>query len=654
VERVFPADYDSEDVALVCIPCSLLPIISGKIAELEDYYAWRPEDYAAAYQAIAYVQECIMICGSQIAGRLDDLGVLLARAHNLSYTADMDGVLPYLGPALQAAEAADATGVLDNIHNHALLQTTNATLIDILNKLDEIKLVADTISLTCTDIEADTTSINASVTTIGDTVIGGALTITGSVNIAAGTVSVDNVDLTTLEIDVAGILASIVTGGQLYQLIDAKTFEATFDDTNIVAAIEAIYKSDETGILQQMLSLLDGFTINNLSLLSQLVSLATIAARKKPAAAIPPQITIDDFGNKGFTQPPGGVAWECPPPAEDCSEECGEGWLEVGVDESVVVVAVTGGTGYSRTEETEFRALPVPQGTENHSGCWRWKITRLRTAQAASVPYQYPWIVFDTIAPTALDTDPARIGTLFSYGFTTPGEKYIMYQQPLRRRSRATDSDPWGAWVDINEVPTDIGMVELCQVCVDDSGSAPDGGLTSQEDRCKMARWFVDNVEDTLLEAINEGVKERNRILDIYSFSYALRYLRGFLGPTINEILEARWAKKIGVAYAIGGVVLNIVERIVDNADPEMIANFDVIRADLICAVFNASDKDELLANWQSVCDAQTFNEKDKDLFAGMATNELVAWYYSYEGKKYIKARYGPFSNDCSMCSGWI
>ena len=586
---------------------------------------------------------------------LNDIGVLLARSHNLNYSSALDAPLPALAAALQASEAADAAGMLDTIHNHALLQNTNATLIDILNKLDEIKLVADTISLTVTDIEADTTSIQASVQNIGSTVVGGALTITGSVNIAAGSITVDNIDLATLETDVAGILASITTGGQLYQLIDAKTFEATFDDAGIIAAIEAIYKSsDDTGIFAQLLSLLDGFTVNNLSLLAQIVSLANVAARKKPAAAIPPQIAIDDFGNKGFTQPPGGVVWECPPPADDCSEGCGEGWLEVGIDESVVVVAVTGGTGMSRTEETEFRALPVPKGTYTHSGCWRWKITRLQTAQPGDVPYQYTWIVFQTVAPTGVDTDPARLGRLFSYGITNAGQVYILYQLPLRRRSRATDSDPWGAWEEINDVPSDIGMVELCQVCVDDSGSAPDGGLTNQEDRCKMARWFVDNVERTLLDAIDAGARQRDEITQGYNFSYALRYLQTFLGPTIGEMLAAGLGRTIGIAYNAGYIIIFMVDRIMDNADPELIANFSSIKDDLICAVFNSNDIDSLLSNWQAICFGAGFNTKDEELFAGIITVELAKWYNSYEGKKYIKERYGPFSNDCSSCSGWV
>jgi hypothetical protein len=80
----------------------------------------------AEQDILEFKEQLVSGCSLQI---LTDIGVLLARSHNLTYSVALDAPMPALATALQTAEAADATGVLDTIHNHLdRLDRINASL----------------------------------------------------------------------------------------------------------------------------------------------------------------------------------------------------------------------------------------------------------------------------------------------------------------------------------------------------------------------------------------------------------------------------------------------------------------------------------------------------------------------------------------------
>lgn len=63
----FPDDYGTRGCALVAIDISLLPIVAGTIAVLEEEWVWNEEDYPQAYQAIAEMEACMTaLCLQQL------------------------------------------------------------------------------------------------------------------------------------------------------------------------------------------------------------------------------------------------------------------------------------------------------------------------------------------------------------------------------------------------------------------------------------------------------------------------------------------------------------------------------------------------------------------------------------------------------------
>jgi hypothetical protein len=97
----------------------------GKVAELEYKSEWKTEsDWQQGYAAIVQWEAYLMACGQQLSTQLSELSVLLAKAHGLSYTADLALALPQTAAALQASEQADTGGAMDAIYEH--IRTPNA------------------------------------------------------------------------------------------------------------------------------------------------------------------------------------------------------------------------------------------------------------------------------------------------------------------------------------------------------------------------------------------------------------------------------------------------------------------------------------------------------------------------------------------------
>lgn len=119
--KQFPTGYDPDDCVWVPIPCSLLPIIVGKVAELERRFEWASRiDWEQGYQAITRWEATLLSCGQNISGLLRDLNIVQAKSLGLNYSNDLAAVLPTLASDLETAEAADTTGILDSIYRHAV------------------------------------------------------------------------------------------------------------------------------------------------------------------------------------------------------------------------------------------------------------------------------------------------------------------------------------------------------------------------------------------------------------------------------------------------------------------------------------------------------------------------------------------------------
>lgn len=107
--RQWPATYDPECYVLLPIPMATVPIVVGKLAELEQRAEWNTEsDWQSGYQFALCLQECI---GLDCVGKsFRETSLLLAYMSGLpdrASLADIKKVLPGVGAAI---EEIDLTG----------------------------------------------------------------------------------------------------------------------------------------------------------------------------------------------------------------------------------------------------------------------------------------------------------------------------------------------------------------------------------------------------------------------------------------------------------------------------------------------------------------------------------------------------------------
>lgn len=111
MSRTWPADYDSECYVLLPVPVAAVPIVAGKIGELEQRSEWASEaDWEQGYQFAACLEACLMECGQSFSETMTLLAVALGA--NEIAEADLSPAFPALAARLAAARAADTAGVL--------------------------------------------------------------------------------------------------------------------------------------------------------------------------------------------------------------------------------------------------------------------------------------------------------------------------------------------------------------------------------------------------------------------------------------------------------------------------------------------------------------------------------------------------------------
>lgn len=109
--RTWPADYDPECFVLLPVPVATIPIVAGKLGELEDRNQWDTDsDWSQGYQFAVCMQECLMQCGQTLSETMLLMAVALG-ANEVDET-DLSPVFPALAARLAAARTADTAGVL--------------------------------------------------------------------------------------------------------------------------------------------------------------------------------------------------------------------------------------------------------------------------------------------------------------------------------------------------------------------------------------------------------------------------------------------------------------------------------------------------------------------------------------------------------------
>ena len=121
MKYTFPADYDQASCFLVPINSTLVPIIAGKLKDLEKPYSWHTdEDYERGYNAIAELEACMTrLCVEQLIESNDRLYRMLdtaifGRAYAVN-SLDPLVVLPRINPT-HALVYEDDASILGRIH----------------------------------------------------------------------------------------------------------------------------------------------------------------------------------------------------------------------------------------------------------------------------------------------------------------------------------------------------------------------------------------------------------------------------------------------------------------------------------------------------------------------------------------------------------
>lgn len=107
----FPSDYGTKGCALVAIDMTLLPIVAGKLRELEEERSWEQQDYQQAYRAIADLESCMTsLCVQDLVESNDRLYRLIdAGIFGRVYTAGAEppGTITPVIPAVPDLSFAD-------------------------------------------------------------------------------------------------------------------------------------------------------------------------------------------------------------------------------------------------------------------------------------------------------------------------------------------------------------------------------------------------------------------------------------------------------------------------------------------------------------------------------------------------------------------
>lgn len=79
----FPPAVEGEEVYLIAINASLVPVVSGIFAKMCNRYLWESDqDYELAYNAFTYLRGCMLACPlSKLTDRQDQLYRLLDRVY---------------------------------------------------------------------------------------------------------------------------------------------------------------------------------------------------------------------------------------------------------------------------------------------------------------------------------------------------------------------------------------------------------------------------------------------------------------------------------------------------------------------------------------------------------------------------------------------
>lgn len=130
--RTFPPDYDPSVCALVAIPCAFVPIVAGKIAELERRSEWETEDdWGQGYQAVLEVEVSVLNCGQSITTRLDAQAAALIAllTGNATTSADAMTALDIIASGIAAGNPSTewdaAVALLDALHADGVGMRTN-------------------------------------------------------------------------------------------------------------------------------------------------------------------------------------------------------------------------------------------------------------------------------------------------------------------------------------------------------------------------------------------------------------------------------------------------------------------------------------------------------------------------------------------------
>lgn len=167
---IFPPDYGTRGCALVPIDMSLLPIIAGMIAPLEEERLWAAGDYPAAYRAIADLEaNMTLLCVSDLVESNNRLYRLLDWSLNGVVYSAGESPPETITPAIPAVPSEDTSepgivrelfklrNLLDNAYNGHI----NMDYINPVSIRDQLQAIIDGLAADDTDLEGIISQLEA-------------------------------------------------------------------------------------------------------------------------------------------------------------------------------------------------------------------------------------------------------------------------------------------------------------------------------------------------------------------------------------------------------------------------------------------------------------------------------------------------------------
>ena len=411
------------------------------------------------------------------------------------------------------------------------------------------------------------------------------------------------------------------------------------------------------------------FYVSGISVIkNNLINLLDCCKSKKEPI---PQIIQDDFGNIQEIIPETPQATGKTPVGK-----CPDGRNTIIIDPTKAVELITSdkwtpttGQPDTSTENTKWKAYKI--------NTTHWMLINNRRLKIITLDStQREWLLFMNNTEPSSGYITTRSGENIQEGYfldngwdgaIEEGDYYFTWNKPLAKRYRSNWQDPWGEWQQINDIPRDMGWLELCAIEMDNTQDQqpiqePTGSETELNDKCRRAQFFVGMVLKWYQEFLKETKSEYDSWLAGLNDIPGLAFVAAVLEDTISFI-GLRYYDKVLFSKTISPKMAGFLSLFTWLANKAVAFFGDVnfeshwqnayqMRHDFADILYSAQSPEAAKQTIDAMVDSQNFGTliMDYQAIKSLFHIESLRWFYSYDGIREIRGAYGSLQFSFDPC----